>query len=84
MSGPVLEAHAALVAAQRAFEATLRREYPAGAAVSWRRHNRTFAGTVVQHGFGVRLEVRNAQSGRTAWIHASAIVETLKQAEKAA
>jgi hypothetical protein len=53
---------------------TLRRDYPLGGKVEWKR-NGLHEGIVLLHGYEDRIKVRNVQSGHEVWIYAYCIVE---------
>jgi len=52
--------------------AVLKQDYPLGAPIAWTRggNNLLRRGSVVQHAYGDRIMVRNAQTGRELFIHA--------------
>lgn len=70
MSEDLIDAIKARKAADDEIVATLRRDYPVGALVAWKRGSRTHAGHVLLHGYGERLKVRNALTDRSYWIAA--------------
>lgn len=64
--------------AQDIIDKVLKRDYPSGTEVAWKR-NGIHEGTVVFYGgFGDRIKVRNAKTGRELWIHAYCIVDAME------
>ena len=64
--------------AQAAIDQVLKRDYPSGVEVTWKR-NGIHEGTVVFYGgFGDRIKVKNANTGRELWIHAYCIVDAME------
>ena len=55
-------------------ERVLRRDYPLGAQLKWKRGSLQ-SGVVLQHGQGDRIKVRNERTGREFWIYAFSVVE---------
>lgn len=54
----------------------LKREYPVGADVSWRKGG-LHCGEVISHGYGDRIKVRNHSTGNGRWIYACDIVSAM-------
>lgn len=52
----------------------LRKEYPESTWIRWEWGGRAFSGTVIDHGGGLRLRVRNHRTGRDRWIYAGHIL----------
>lgn len=75
MSQKVKDALAATRAANEALSDTVKAEYPIGAPIAWTRGGagKAHKGEVITHGYGSRLWVRNLDTGRDYWIHASDI-----------
>jgi len=55
----------------------LRREYKRGADVSWKRRHEIHFGTVIRHGEGTRIKVRNRYTNKEYWICAYSIVDAM-------
>ena len=55
---------------------TLKRDYPIGSGIHWRR-NGLHAGSVLRHGYGDQIQVKNHRTGRSPWIDAFSIVEAM-------
>lgn len=62
--------------AERDVDQILRKDYPPGRALSWKR-NGLHHGTVVQNGYGDRIKVRNSRTNQELWIYAYCIVEAM-------
>lgn len=58
-------------------ERTLRRDYPPGAKVVWKK-NGVHEGIVLDKASGDRIKVKNEQTHREFWIHAYCIVEAME------
>lgn len=83
MSERLIQARAAVRAAEQQLEKVLREDYPVGGAVRWLR-NGAHQGEVLWHGFADRLRVKNAASGKSLWIIAGDICRAhLVDGEKA-
>jgi hypothetical protein len=72
MSERLMKARAVVRAAEQLAEQVLREDYPAGGFVRWLR-NGAHQGTVMWHGVGDRIRVKNAATGKSLWITAGDI-----------
>lgn len=75
MSKRVKEALADRAAAENALSEVIKAEYPIGSPIAWEMSGDVRLGTVVRHGYGDRINVKNQQSGKTYWIYAYRIIE---------
>lgn len=62
--------------AEQNVEKVLRRDYPVGSEVTWKR-NGIHRGVVVHEGSGDRVKVKNDKSGFEYWIYAYCIVDAV-------
>ena len=61
-------AYAAQIGAEKRLENALKVACPIGSNIVWEWSDRCYSGPVLRHGYGDRIEVRNATTGRTRWI----------------
>ncbi len=57
---------------------TLKRDYPVGSGINWRR-NGLHTGSVLRHGYSDQIQVKNHRTGRSPWIYAFSIVEAMEK-----
>lgn len=62
--------------AEKQVERVLRRDYPPGTRVTWKKSG-IHEGVILDDASGDRVRVRNARTGREYWIYAYCLVEAM-------
>jgi hypothetical protein len=70
-------------AADQAIEAALKKHFPVDKYIKWTANaGREYYGNVVRHGYGDRIEVRNAETNKARWISACQIAGPLSDTHR--